>query len=183
MVMGIFVIIMCSQFNILASVSRLAWAFARDGGLPYSPWIGRVNTRLQIPVNAVFLTSVICLAINIIPAFSDVAFFALTSLSTLALYFSYVVPCALIVMRKIEGRMPPLGIWNLGKWGFPINCFALAWGIYCVAFLPFPPTLPVTPENFNWSGPILGAVICIALGDWWIHGKRRFVLPIDEIEA
>ncbi|KAK3048171.1 hypothetical protein LTR09_010510 [Extremus antarcticus] len=36
MMLCIYVIIGASQFNILASVSRLAWAFAKDGGLPFS---------------------------------------------------------------------------------------------------------------------------------------------------
>lgn len=34
-------------FNILASVSRLTWAFARDKGLPFSDTFSYVSTRLK----------------------------------------------------------------------------------------------------------------------------------------
>lgn len=46
-------------------------------------------------------------------------------------------------------------------------------------FLPFPPTLPVTAGNLNWSGPVLGFVILFALVDWCGTGKKRFVVPTD----
>jgi hypothetical protein len=50
-----------------------------------------------------------------------------------------------------------------------------------VVFLPFPPFLPVTAESMNYAGPIMGVIICLALGDWFTHGHKRFVLPKDEI--
>ena len=181
--MIIYYIIGASQFNILASVSRLAWAFARDRGLPFSDTFSKIDPKLRIPVNAVILTSTICILINIIPVGSTIAFYALTSLSTLALYFSYCVPALLIVIRKFEGRMPAPGPWTMGRWGLAVNLFGLAWGIYCVAFLPFPPFLPVDAQTMNYSGPIMGAVICLAVGDWFTGGNKRFVLPQDEIDT
>ncbi|TKA64346.1 hypothetical protein B0A55_09544, partial [Friedmanniomyces simplex] len=48
----IYFIIGASQFNILASVSRLAWAFAKDGGLPFSDKLSQVHPTLRIPINA-----------------------------------------------------------------------------------------------------------------------------------
>ena len=104
-----------------------------------------------------------------------------TSLSTLGLYSSYLLPALLVIIRRLEGRSPAPGPWTLGKWGLPINCLGLAWGVYCVTFLPFPPFLPVTGESMNYAGPIMGAIICLALGDWFTHGHKRFVLPQDEI--
>jgi len=75
--MIIYLVIGCSQFNILASVSRLAWAFSRDGGLPYSSTLSKIDPKLRIPVNAVIFTSTICLSINVIPVGSTIAFYAL----------------------------------------------------------------------------------------------------------
>jgi choline transport protein len=63
----------------------------------------------------------------------------------------------------------------------PVNIIGLAWGIYCVTFLPFPPFLPVTSETMNYAGPIMAGVICLALGEWFTFGHKRFVLPHEEL--
>ena len=39
--------------------------------------------------------------------------------------------------------------------------------------------LPVTAKNFNYAGPIMGAVIVLALADWFISGHKRFQVPTD----
>ncbi len=44
LVLCIYVIIGASQFNILASVSRLAWAFAKDGGTSLYSEVTAINT-------------------------------------------------------------------------------------------------------------------------------------------
>lgn len=36
------------SFNIFASVSRLTWSFARDGGLPFSNFFSRVSLKRQV---------------------------------------------------------------------------------------------------------------------------------------
>lgn len=133
-------------------------------------------------MNAVILTSVVCLLINIIPVGSATAFYALTSLSTLALYFSYCVPATLILMKKLQGRFPAYGPWRIeGGYavGLGVNIFAFAWGWYCVFCLCLPTFMPVTAANMNWAGPIMMAVICIAVSQWFMGGNRRFVLPED----
>jgi amino acid transporter len=52
-------------------------AFARDRGYPFPDTFSKVHPTLRIPVNAVLVTSSICLIINIIPVGSTVAFYAL----------------------------------------------------------------------------------------------------------
>ncbi|KAK4553243.1 hypothetical protein LTR86_009773 [Recurvomyces mirabilis] len=185
MVMCIYFIIGASQFNILASVSRLAWAFAKDGGLPFSAHLSKVSPTLRIPVNAVIMTSSVCLLINLIPIGSTTAFYALTSLSTLALYFSYCVPATLILIRKLENNFPAYGPWKIAGpywWGLMVNIFAFAWGWYCVFCLCMPTFMPATAATLNWAGPILAAVIVIAITQWFISGRRNFVLPKDEVD-
>ena len=44
-----------SVFASLASVSRLTWAFARDGGLPFSRFFAYVNPHYRIPIRAISL--------------------------------------------------------------------------------------------------------------------------------
>lgn len=176
------VIIAVSNFSIFASVSRLVWAFARDNGLPFPRLFSRVHPQRKMPINALFLVCAISLLLNLIPIGSTVAFTAITSLATVALYISYIPPILLILIRKLEGRPPRYGPWRLGWWGIPINIFAIAYALYIIVFLAFPPTLPVTKETMNYSGPICVGVIIISLLDWGFHGRKRFDLPQRELD-
>jgi choline transport protein len=41
------VILFFTQFNVLASTSRLIWTFAKDNGLPFSRQFATVSSRLE----------------------------------------------------------------------------------------------------------------------------------------
>ncbi|KAH8810972.1 amino acid/polyamine transporter I [Xylogone sp. PMI_703] len=170
-------ILFISLFNIFASVSRLTWAFSRDKGLPFSKTFAYVHPGFKIPINALGLVGVICCLLAIINIPSATAFNALISLPTIALYISYFIPIFFILLRKLQNRHPVYGPFKLGHWGIPINLFSLVYIIYIIIFLPFPTVLPVDASTINYAGPLVGAVILIAIGDWFISGKRRFKVP------
>jgi choline transport protein len=44
----VIVIGLTSSIGVVASVSRLTWAFARDGGLPFSNFFAQVSTSLHV---------------------------------------------------------------------------------------------------------------------------------------
>ncbi|KAJ5493330.1 hypothetical protein N7539_002076 [Penicillium diatomitis] len=60
------VIVTVAGVNILAEGSRSTFAFARDHGLPFSPTCSKVERKSQVPVNAVFLTLAVQLALGAI---------------------------------------------------------------------------------------------------------------------
>lgn len=195
-----------SLFSCLASVSRLTWAFARDRGLPFSNFFGyvsrlqtdhpgpslpdfeavtditwnKVHPKLRVPLNSLWLVTIVMVLLSLINIGSTTAFYGIISLSLLALYLSYVIPIVFIVLRKLSGQRIVYGPWNLGRWGLVINLFAIFYGIFIIVFLPFPPTLPTTVGNLNWSGPVLGFVILFALADWFVSGRKRFRVPMDK---
>lgn len=68
------VLIFAGTLSYNLSTSRQTWAFARDRGLPFSDWIGRVDPKLQVPANAVTVTAIITIALSFINIGSDVAF-------------------------------------------------------------------------------------------------------------
>lgn len=119
----------------------------------------------------------ICCLLALINIASATAFNALISLPTIALYISYGIPILFMMIRKLQNRHPVYGPFKLGRWGIPINMFSLAYIIYILVFLPFPTILPVTAVNINYAGPLVGAVILIAIGDWYVTGKKRFRVP------
>ena len=137
----------------------------------------QVHPTLQIPLNALLLVGVIDALLALINIGSSTAFNALVSLPTIALYISYFIPITLILIRKLRGAHPAYGPWRMGRWGVPINIFSLVYILYIVIWTPWPQLLPVTASTFNYSGPILLAVILFALLDWSISGRKRFTVP------
>lgn len=126
------------------------------------------------------MVTILSCLLHLINIGSTTAFTAILSLTTLALYISYLVPISLILLRKLEGRHPAYGPFRLGRWGIPINLFALVYGTFVVIWLPFPPILPVTSLNMNYAGPVMISVIVIALLDWAVSGHKRFQVPVTK---
>ncbi len=109
---------------------------------------------------------------------STAALEAILSLSTLALYFSYIMPIVFFLITRLTNPAAiPSAPFQLGRWGVPINVFAIVYAVFIAIFLPFPSFQPVTWGNMNYAGPVLGAVIIFALCDWFITGKKRFQVP------
>ena len=95
----------------------------------------------------------------------------------MGLYLSYAIPLFFVLLRKLEGNHPPYGPYHLGKWSIPVNIAGLVFSVFIVIFLPFPSMQPVTAANMNYAGPILAAVLVLALVDWFISGRKRFQVP------
>ncbi|KAK5955890.1 hypothetical protein OHC33_003532 [Knufia fluminis] len=171
-----------SMFSSLASVSRLTWAFAKDNGLPFSRFFSAVHPTLRIPINALGLVAFIIILIQLINVGSTSALYAVVSLSTIGLYLSYVLPILFFVLAKLRGDYIAYGPFKLGHVaGLATNIFAVLYGIFVLIWLPFPPYMPVTGENMNYAGPILLAVIIFALIDWFVSGRKRFVVPDETL--
>jgi choline transport protein len=132
---------------------------------------------LKIPTRALGLISVLSCLLALINIGSTTAFFAVLSLSTLSLYISYMLPILFFMIRKIEGRHPTYGPFTLGKWGIPINLIALLYAGYMVVFMSFPTFLPVTSTTMNYAAPVWIGCLIFALGDWFVSGHKRFVVP------
>lgn len=82
------VLIFAGTLSFNLSTSRQTWAFARDKGLPFSSWLGKVDPKLQVPANAVTFTCLFTVALSLINIGSDTAFNA--SKQYLSLEQSYV---------------------------------------------------------------------------------------------
>lgn len=110
---------------------------------------------------------------------SSTAFNAIVSLQAMALCISYIPPINFLALRRIRGRAPEPGPFTMGRLGLPINLAALVYLVFVVIWMPFPHILPVTGLNMNYAGPVFGAVLLIALLDWFISGRRRFRITVN----
>jgi choline transport protein len=84
---------------IMTTSSRMTYAFARDGGLPFSRVFAKVNTRLDVPLYALYLNVVLVVIFGCIFLGSSSAFNAIVSASVVALGITYATPPAINCLR------------------------------------------------------------------------------------
>lgn len=147
----------------LASVtsnSRMLYAFARDGGLPFSWALARVSPRWQTPHVGVWVAVVVAFGLAV---FAD-ALSVMAALSTVALYASYGLPVLLGLLARRRG-WPRVGPWTLGRWGAAVNAVAVAWVAFMVVLMSLPPN--------GLAGQTLLATAALLLAAWF-GGVRRF---------
>ena len=180
MTCGIVASAVAAVLALLASASRTTWAFARDQGLPFSRMLQKVNSSRAVPINAIAVTTVCCMLLGLINIGSTAAFYAIVGVTTVALYFTYLIPVCLILMKRLKGEHIAYGPWRLGRWGLPVNIFSIFYSTFISIFLFFPSFLPVTALNFNWTVVVFFGVILISMGYWVAFGRRQFNGPVKE---
>jgi choline transport protein len=143
----------------------------------------QVSPTKKVPLRALYLVAVVTVLLSLINIGSTTAFNAILSLSTLALYVSYLIPITLLTLKRLHHDTHDMawGPFHLGRWGLPINIFGIIYAVYVSIFLPFPPTQPVTWVNMNYAGPVLGAVLVFGAFDWFVRGRRHFHGPTVKV--
>ncbi|KAL8900820.1 MAG: hypothetical protein Q9207_005511 [Kuettlingeria erythrocarpa] len=170
-----------ATFGTLACASRLAWAFARDKGLPFSTHFAKVSKHYLIPIHAITLVTVIACLLGLVNIGSAIAFHALTSLALVGHYTSYLLPITLLVFRRFGKTEIPWGPWTLGRWGLPINIAAMAYSILLIVFMVLPQYQPVNAGNMNYASLIFGAAMLASIILWFVYGKKTYWGPVREV--
>ncbi|KXJ96816.1 amino acid permease [Microdochium bolleyi] len=169
----------CSM-SLYSSATRMTWAWARDGGLPY--YFGHVDGTRRVPIRAVLLT---CLVVTLLVLFNlnssaFIALGAITSLSSFALSFTYAIVIGVILYVRSTTGMPE-SQWTIGRWGMPVNVFALVYTLYIMIWLPFPTDVPVTAATMNYSGPVFVGIMAVAMGGWFLWARKNWAGPNQAI--
>jgi choline transport protein len=167
---------------VMAATSRLTWAFARDNGLPFSPFLRKLHVRWRIPFNSIALTAAINILLSLIIVASTAAFNAIISLSVVALYSTYLLPIILILRLRLKApKTVRWGPWRLGRWGVLVNIAGIIYILYTSIFLLFPGSLPVSGESMNYSVVVLAATLLFALVMWFVKGRWEYKGPLKEV--
>ncbi|MFL5312706.1 MAG: amino acid permease [Myxococcales bacterium] len=149
----------------VTSNSRMLFAFARDGGLPFSRQVAAVSPRYRSPHVAVWISAAAAFAVAL---WSD-AYSAMTALSTIALYASYGLPIWVGLRARRSGRWTRVGPWHLGRWSTAVNVAALLWIVALTILFVLPPN---QVAGYTFAGAL--ALICA----WWFLWMRsRFKGP------
>ena len=135
---------------VMTSASRLVWAFARDGGLPCSPWLARVHPTLGVPLNALTATLAAVVAYGTLFFAGSAALNALISASVVSLGVSYAFPTALSLLggRKKLPRDRPFRMPEPVAW--VVNAVGVAFSAVTAVLFCFPPAGPgVTRQSMS----------------------------------
>ncbi|KAI5449189.1 hypothetical protein NCC49_005226 [Naganishia albida] len=160
------------------AASRLVFAVARDGVLPFSSWVGTVTDDGR-PKNAV--TVMYCfgaiLLCTILP--SNVAFTSLVSaggIPTIAAY-ALIAFCRL-VFTPTSFKNTRFG---LGVFARPFYAIAFLWNGLIFAVYASPFSFPTTGKTFNYSSVIFGGATLFGILTWWWTPSGAW-LPQSSIE-
>ncbi|KAJ5683554.1 hypothetical protein N7462_006719 [Penicillium macrosclerotiorum] len=170
-----------SAIGILTTASRQTFAFARDRGLPFSRSLAHVDTRSQIPVISVLVSTIITVLLSLINIGSTAAFNAIASVMVAALFTTYILSIAAFVRARLQPTGIPPSQFSLGRLGLPINLFSLAWMCFSVIFTFFPTTNNPTLADMNWSILVFGVVFIFAILQYLFHGRRIYQAPVIQV--
>jgi urea carboxylase system permease len=132
-----------------AAASRMVFAMARDGNLPFSRSLARVNARTRIPVTATFVVPIVATIVLLVNIRQTQIVAVIVSVSVALIYMAYLGITLPMLRSRIRGEWKvPEGRFSLGRWGLPINVVAILWGISMAVNLSWPRV-----EIFNPTDP------------------------------
>ncbi|KAM0157712.1 hypothetical protein ACHAQE_005850 [Botrytis cinerea] len=159
------------------AASRLVFAVARDGVLPFSGWVSKVVDGQ--PRNAVLVVWGVSAIITCTILPSAVAFTSLVSAAGVPSAAAY----GLICLGRLfcTPNTFPKPAWSLGRLSKPFQAIAVLWNAWVVAILYSPYIWPVEADTLNYAPVIMAATTILALISWWVTPTERW-LPNQRIQ-
>jgi amino acid transporter len=148
----------------VTSASRMAFAFARDGGLPLSGRVRRVSPRFRTPAVAIWTVAA---AAVLFTAYAD-AYATIAASAAVLLYVSYVLPTAIGLVA--HGRWwTEMGPWSLGRWFRPLAVTSV---LGCAGLV----VVGVQPPN-DKALEVVGGLFLVLGIVWFAVARRTFPGP------
>jgi len=169
--------------SIMTTSSRMVYAFARDRGLPASRFFAKVHPKLDVPLNALWLTLILVIIFGCIFLGSSSAFNAIVSASVVALGITYAIPPAINCLRGRK-MMPESRAFKLPNWlGWTCNLIGIAYAMLTTVLFMFPPVMPVTGNNMNYCVAAFAIVLIISVIQWFVDGRKNYTGPQIDVDA
>ncbi|MCJ1464532.1 GABA-specific high-affinity permease [Pseudocyphellaria aurata] len=174
----LFIVQFLMGISLLVAASRQAWAFSRDGALPFSSFFRPISRKFgYIPLRAVwgcvFLASILGLLSLIAPAAAQ----ALFSLAVSGNNLAWGIP---IFARVAWGqkKFKPGPFYTGDRFSVPIAWTAIIFLTFGILLCMFPVGGPnPTPQTMNYTVVINSAVWGGALAYYYIDARKWFTGP------
>ncbi|MFW0792321.1 amino acid permease [Gordonia sp. CPCC 205515] len=167
---------------------RLTFAMARDNALPFGEKLARVNPKTQTPIIPAVVIGLIAILILVINISQPKIFTVLTSIAIIMIYMAYLMVTGPLLKKRLRGEWPPKdlaagGYFTMGKWGLPVNIFAVLWGVGMALNLAWPRTAVYGSPWYNTWGAFVYIGIILGSGLIWYALKGRHHIGTLESHA
>jgi len=149
--------------SLVLAASRQSFALARDGALPLSKLLYRINAHTGTPVNVVLFDCLFAILIGLLGLAGSVAIDAVFTISVTSLYVAYIVP---IVSRFVCDNDYKPGPFSIGALSGPVSAIAVIFMSFMLVILCFPSSPGPDAATMNYSSLVLGGVLLLAVG-WY----------------
>ncbi|KAF4555281.1 Amino acid permease-like protein 13 [Elsinoe fawcettii] len=176
------VLLVSCAINQVTTSSRQLFAFARDGGLPFSDFLGHVTPGLDIPLNAILVTLGFTCILSFIVIGSSTALANITTLSLTGLISSYAIAIGCFFAKRVKGEPLPKSRFKLpSPLGWATNIIALCWLSLTFVMMFFPAGPNPDAQGMNWSILIFGTVVGFSLVYYRLAARGRYVGPVEYV--
>ncbi|KAF7294711.1 Gaba permease [Mycena indigotica] len=171
--------------SMLLAASRQTYAFSRDGALPFSGWLYRMNEFTGTPVNTVLFDAFFSILVGILVFAGPQAINAVFAISVIALYVAYAIPIVARFAGRKHNQFKP-GPFSLGIFSLPVAAIAVLFMLFLGIVFLFPTTPQTDVQDMNYSIVVLGGVMILSLLWYYapvVGGVHWFKGPVATIEA
>ncbi|MDQ1180129.1 APC family permease [Rhodococcus sp. SORGH_AS_0301] len=157
---------------------RLTFAMARDNALPFGERLATVHPKYQTPVVPAVVIGLLSILILVINVGQPKIFTVLTSIAIIMIYLAYLMVTGPLLKKRLKGEWPPKdlkegGYFTMGRWGLPVNIFAVVWGAGMALNLAWPREAVYGTPWYNTWGAFVYIGVILGLGYLWYFTVGR----------
>ncbi|KAL7814194.1 amino acid transporter [Trichoderma aethiopicum] len=159
--------------NLFIFAGRTIWSLSRDGGMPYSDFLSRLNRANPVRATAVML--VLQIIVGVLYVASSTAYSSFINLNLFALNITVALPQAAVLFRG-RGILPERAF-SLGKFGYVINAVATLFVVFFSICFCFPVGYPVTGSSMNYLIVVMAVGLVVTTVAWFVNLRKTFTGP------
>lgn len=199
----LYVMSVAATCGMLASGSRVFWAFSRDRAVPGHRWWSRVHPSQGSPINSVLIVTFVVALLGLVPLGSSIAFNQMVSMANSLQYISYLIVSILLLWRRLTGGIisPTEAamfdgdshvntngarlVWGPfhipGFLGAAVNMIAISFLLIIIFFSFWPPTYSPNTQSFNYAVVGTACVWIIATTYYILRARHIYKGPVIEV--
>jgi amino acid transporter len=158
----------------VTSISRMLFAFSRDGGLPFSKLLASVSVKHRTPVHSIWAGSILSFLFvwgaKLLEAGGTPVYTVVVSCTVIFLFCSFAIPIALGLFAHGTSKWPTMGPWDLGPAMFKFFAFLSIVAMILIF------VIGVQPPNAMALYITIGFLVLTGIV-WFGIEKRRFQGP------
>lgn len=132
-------VVVCT-LTIQTGTIRLIYAMARDGALPCSRRLAKVNARTGTPLAPALLSGGLAIGLLLLNVGNPTVFSTITATSVVVVYLAYLLVTGPLLAKRLRQTMPAAqpGWFSLGRWGVVVNALAVVYGLAMIVNIAWP---------------------------------------------